>query len=332
MLRLRGSPPNRADSVRLVRCYLQIGSKRESRVEARVLALQWQYARFRFLSGENEMEHKELGKSGVKIPALGLGTWGIGGFSNRHVGGEDEAARALQLGLELDMRFIDTAEEYARGHSEEVVAKAVAKERESVFIATKVSKENLSYEGVLRSCDASLKRLQTNYVDLYQVHWPNPSIPIAETMRAMEKLVADGKLRFVGVSNFSVQQTREAQKALSKAQLVSNQVEYNLLDRSIENDLLPFAEKEHITIIAYSPIARGQISGSGRDSRWKLLERIAAKYGKTQVQVALNWLIIRDPVVAIPKAVRLDHVRENAGAAGWKLSQEDQDELDKAFT
>jgi diketogulonate reductase-like aldo/keto reductase len=279
----------------------------------------------------NEMEYKALGKSDVKIPVLGLGTWGIGGFSSRHLGGEDEAVRALQLGVELDMRFIDTAEMYARGHSEEVVAKAVAKERDSVFIATKVSAENLSYEGVLRSCDASLKRLQTKYVDLYQVHWPNPSIPITETMNAMEKLVADGRVRFVGVSNFSVQQTREAQKALSKADLVSNQVEYSLLDRSIEGDLLPFAEEEHITIIAYSPVARGQIPGSDRDSRWKLLERAAAKYGKTSVQVALNWLIIKHPVVAIPKAVRLDHVRENAGAAGWKLRQEDRDELDKAF-
>jgi diketogulonate reductase-like aldo/keto reductase len=277
------------------------------------------------------MDYKRLGKSDVKIPVLGLGTWGIGGFSSKHLGGEDEAVRALQLGLELDMRFIDTAEMYARGHSEEVVAKAVAKERENVFIATKVSGENLSYEGVLRACDASLKRLQTKYVDLYQVHWPNPSIPITETMRAMEKLVADGRVRFVGVSNFSVKQTREAQKALSKADLVSNQVEYSLLDRSIEADLLPFAEKEHITIIAYSPVARGQIPGSGRDNRWKMLEQIAAKYAKTRVQVALNWLIIKEPVVAIPKAVQLDHVRENAGAAGWKLNQEDREELDKAF-
>jgi len=277
------------------------------------------------------MDYKELGKSGVKMPVLGLGTWGVGGFSSRHLGGEEEAVRALRMGLELGMRFIDTAEMYARGHSEEVVAKAVAKGRESVFIATKVSAENLSYEGVLRSCDASLKRLETKYVDLYQVHWPNPSIPIAETMRAMEKLVADGKVHSIGVSNFSVQQTREAQRALSKAHLVSNQVEYSLLDRSIEDDLLPFAEKEHITIIAYSPVARGRIPGGGRDSRWELLEKIAAKYGKTKVQVALNWLIAKDPVVAIPKAVRLDHVRENAGAAGWKIIQEDLDKLDKAF-
>ena len=217
------------------------------------------------------------------------------------------------------------------GHSEEVVAKAVVMERESVFIATKVSAENLSYEHVLRSCESSLKRLQTSYIDLYQVHWPNPSIPIAETMRAMNHLVAEGKVRHVGVSNFSVQQTREAQTALSKEELVSNQVEYSLLDRSIEAELLPFAAKEHMTIIAYSPVARGQIPRGGRDGRWQVLEKIAAKYGKTNVQVALNWLIVKDPVVAIPKAIRLDHVKENAGAAGWKLNREDQVALESAF-
>jgi diketogulonate reductase-like aldo/keto reductase len=277
------------------------------------------------------MDYKVLGKSGVQIPVLGLGTWGMGGFSSRYLGGEDESVKALRLGLELGMRFIDTAEMYARGHSEEIVAKAVAKERDSVFIATKVSAENLSYERLLRSCDASLKRLGTIYVDLYQVHWPNPGIPIAETMKAMERLVADGKVRHIGVSNFSVKETREAQASLSRATLVSNQVEYSLLDRSIESDLLPFATKEDITIIAYSPIARGQIPEGGGDQRWKLLERIASKLGKTRTQVALNWLITKGPVVAIPKAGRLDHVRENAGAAGWKLSREDQDALSDGF-
>lgn len=202
------------------------------------------------------MDFKQLDKSIVKIPVLGLGTWGMGGLSSKRLGGEEEAVRALRLGLELGMRFIDTAEMYAAGHSEEVVAQATTDERESVFIATKVSAENLSYEHVLSSCESSLKRLQTSYIDLYQVHWPNPSIPIAETMRAMERLVAEGKVRHVGVSNFSVQQTREAETALSKAELASNQVEYSLLNRSIEQDLLSFAAKERITIIAYSPVGR----------------------------------------------------------------------------
>ena len=277
------------------------------------------------------LEFKEFGSSKVELPVLGLGTWGMGGFSSRHLGGEDEDVEALRLGLRLGMRFIDTAEMYAQGHSEEVVAAAVRGERESVFIATKVSAENLSYERVLRSCEASLKRLKTSYIDLYQVHWPNPSIPIGETLRAMEKLADEGKVREIGVSNFSVQQTREAQEALSKRPVASNQVEYSLVERSIEPDLLPYCAENHVTVIAYSPVARGRIASAGREKQWRTLDEIARKYGKTRAQVALNWLICKEPVVAIPKAGSLDHVRENAGSVGWRLKAEDQQTLSEAF-
>jgi diketogulonate reductase-like aldo/keto reductase len=277
------------------------------------------------------MELKELGKSGRKIPVLGLGTWGIGGFSSRHFGDDDDDVRALRLGFDLEMRFIDTAEAYGRGRSEQVVAKAVKSQRESVFIATKVSPENLHYDDVIRSCESSLKRLETSFIDLYQVHWPNTSIPVSETMKAMEHLIVEGKIRHIGVSNFSVQQTREAQEALSRSTLASNQVEYSLIDRSIEEDVLPNAEQEHIMVIAYSPIARGQISKGGRGARWQVLDEIASKYSKTRTQVALNWLISKKPVVAIPKAASLNHIRENAGAAGWQMSQVDQEALNQAF-
>jgi len=277
------------------------------------------------------MEYKELGKSGMKIPVLGLGTWGIGGLSSRNTQRDDEDLRALRLGLELEMRFIDTAEMYSGGHSEELVAKAVKPEREKVFIATKVSPEHLRHDDVIKACESSLKRLETNYIDLYQVHWPNPSIPISETMKAMEHLVAEGKTRHIGVSNFSVQQTREAQQALSKSSLASNQVEYSLLDRSIEPNLLTYADKENITIIAYTPIAKGRISEGGRGERWQILDQITSKYNKTRTQVALNWLIAKKPVVAIPKAGSLDHVRENAGAVGWQMSKTDHEMLSEAF-
>ena len=273
-----------------------------------------------------------LGKTGVKVPVLGLGTWGIGGFSSSNPRSDDEGVRALQIGLQVEMRFIDTAEMYAHGHSEEVVAKAVKSDRENVFIATKVSPQHFSHDDVLKSCEASLRRLGTNYIDLYQLHWPNQTVPIAQTMRAMERLVAEGKVRHMGVSNFSVQQTREAQQALSKNQLASNQVEYSLLERSTEEDLLPYAQKEKITIIAYSPLARGQIAQGGRGDRWRVLDSIGSKYGKTRSQVALNWLIAQDGVIAIPKAVAPDHVRENAGAADWRLSSEDYDSLSRAFS
>jgi diketogulonate reductase-like aldo/keto reductase len=277
------------------------------------------------------MEFKELGRSGVKIPVLGMGTWGMGGLSTRSEARDEEAVEALRLGLELGMRFVDTAEMYGRGHSEEVVAKAVRDEREDVFIATKVSAEHLSGDRVLNACASSLKRLQTSYIDLYQVHWPNPRIPISETMKAMERLVGEGRVRHIGVSNFSVQQTREAQEALSKIRLASNQVEYSLLNRSIENGLLSYCEKERITIIAYSPLAQGDISRAGRGERWRMLDQVASKYGRTRIQAALNWLIIKNPVVAIPKAGSLKHVRENVGAVGWKLSPEEEQALNQAF-
>jgi len=278
------------------------------------------------------VDYKELGKSGKKIPVLGLGTWGIGGSMSRNTHRDEEGLRALRLGLELEMSFIDTAEMYASGHSEELVAKAVKPGREGVFIATKVSRENLRHDDVIKACESSLRRLETNYIDLYQVHWPNPSIPITETMKAMEHLVAEGKIRHIGVSNFSFRQTREAQQALSKSNLASNQVEYSLLDRSIEPDLLPYAQKENITIIAYTPLAKGRFSEGGRGRSWLILDQMASKYSRTRIQVALNWLIAKKPVVAIPKAGSLDHVRENAGAVGWKMSNVDHDMLSEAFS
>jgi diketogulonate reductase-like aldo/keto reductase len=150
-------------------------------------------------------------------------------------------------------------------------------------------------------------------------------------MKAMERLVQEGKVRLIGVSNFSVQQTREAQGALSKNSLASNQVKYSLVDRSIETDLLSFAEREHLTIIAYSPIAKGRIAQTERGDQWQLLDRIASKHGKTRTQVALNWLLAKEPVVAIPKAASLEHVKENAGATGWMLTKDDEEALSRAF-
>jgi len=279
-----------------------------------------------------QMEFKELGKTGVKVPVLGLGTWGIGGRSSRYTAADAQAVQALRMGLDLGMLFIDTAEFYGHGHSEEIVADAIGDRRESVFLATKVSPEHFGHDDVLKACEASLKRLKVSYVDLYQLHWPNPSIPISETMKAMERLVLEGKVRHIGVSNFSVRQTREAQASLSKATLAANQVDYSLLDRSIEKDLLQYSQREHITVIAYSPLAKSQIPKGGRGGKWQILDDIAKRNEKTRSQVALNWLIAKEGVVTIPKAASLEHVKENAGAVGWALSGEDQKALEDAFT
>jgi len=268
------------------------------------------------------MEFKRLGRTKEKIPVLGMGTWKIGGdWYIRDCSRDEESIRALKLGLKLGMRFIDTAEGYGNGHAEELVGEAIRNEK--VFIATKVSPEHFKYEDVIKSCEASLKRLKVKQIDLYQLHWPNPNVPIEETMKAMEKLVDEGKIRYIGVSNFSVEEMKKAQEALSKYEIVSNQVEYSLLCRDVEKDVLPFCQREKITLIAYSPLAQGKIFKYS-----KAFEEVCKKYGKTLSQVALNWLIQKKQVVAIPKAIKPEHIKENIGAIGWKLKKEDVKRLE----
>jgi len=281
------------------------------------------------------VEYRELGRTGWKVPVLGQGTWGIGGFHSRDDSRDSEAIAALRLGIELGMTLIDTAEAYGAGHSEEVVGKAIAGLKAGVFVATKVSPEHLSYESVIKSAKASLSRLNIKTIDLYQVHWPNPRIPIKETMRAMERLVKDGLVRFIGVSNFSVSEMEEAMASLAREEIVSNQVEYSLLERSIEHDLLPFCEREKITVIAYSPLARGKLSEPKKyleKHKADVLQTLADKYGKTPSQIALNWVVRRPSVIAIPKAVKLEHVKENAGSVGWSMDSDDYDVLSRAFS
>ncbi|MCL7384974.1 MAG: aldo/keto reductase [Thaumarchaeota archaeon] len=281
------------------------------------------------------MEYRELGRTGWKVPVLGQGTWGIGGFHSRDDSRDSEAIAALRLGIELGMTLIDTAEAYGAGHSEEVVGKAIAGLKAEVFVATKVSPEHLSYESVIKSAKASLSRLNIKTIDLYQVHWPNPRIPIKETMRAMERLVKDGLVRFIGVSNFSVSEMEEAMASLAREEIVSNQVEYSLLERSIEHDLLPFCEREKITVIAYSPLARGKLSEPKKyleKHKADALQTLADKYGKTPSQIALNWVVRRPSVIAIPKAMKLEHVKENAGSVGWSMDSDDYDVLSRAFS
>jgi diketogulonate reductase-like aldo/keto reductase len=244
--------------------------------------------------------------------------------------GDQEAIEALKLGLDLGMTLVDTAEMYGAGHSEEVVAKALDDWRKPVFVASKVSPSHFAHDDLLRSARKSLDRLGMKQMDLYQLHWPNPRIPIAETMKAMERVVRDGLARLIGVSNFSVAQMKEAQAALSREEIVSNQVEYSLVDRAVEKEILPYCQREKLTLIAYSPLGQGRIA-SGRGGQFKILDGIAAKLGKSRSQVALSWLLQHDSVVVIPKASDKNHVRENAGVSGWKLGGEDFQEIDRAF-
>ena len=244
---------------------------------------------------------------------------------------DEDGIQALRLGLDLEMKFIDTAEMYGAGHSEEVVGRALERRRDGVFVASKVSPRHFAYDDVLTAAKRSLKRLGLKQMDLYQLHWPNPNIPISETMRAMETLVKEGLTRFIGVSNFSVEQMKEAQQSLSHEKIVSNQVEFSLIDRAVEARILPYCQKEGLTLIAYSPLGQGKIP-RGRGASFKVLDEVAGKLGKSRNQVALNWVLQHDSVVAIPKAADADHIRENAEVADWKLNREDYQRLARAFS
>jgi diketogulonate reductase-like aldo/keto reductase len=266
------------------------------------------------------METKQLGNTGVMVPEIGIGVWRYSG------GGEP-----LRRGIELDANLIDTAEVYG---TEDVVGKAVKGIRDRVFIATKVSGAHLRHDDVLRAADASLRRLGCGIIDLYQIHWPNSALPIKETMRAMEALVDRRLVRFIGVSNFSLAELRDAQAAMSKYPIASNQVLYNLNRREIEDDLLPYCVRNQITIIAYTPLDDGRLAVVPRlrtNRKMQTLARIASETGKTLAQVALNWCTSREGVITIPKSNHAKRVVENCQASGWRLTPAQIQELDAAF-
>ncbi len=255
------------------------------------------------------MKYKELGSTGEKVSAIGIGTWKMGANP------EDDVS-AIRYALDNGVNLVDTAEMYG---TEPLVGKAVAG-RKDAFIATKVSPHHFGHDDVIRACDESLRRLGTDHIDLYQLHWPNSSIPIKETMRAMEELMESGKIRHIGVSNFSVKEFEEAQAALGNSRIVSNQVEYSVLVREPEDEILDYCDRNRITLIAYSPLARGAIRQRKYAELSSILGSIGEKHGKSAEQVALNWLISKKQVVAIPKSSSVAHMKENAGSADFNLS------------
>jgi diketogulonate reductase-like aldo/keto reductase len=277
------------------------------------------------------MNLKAFGKDGPKITEIGMGTYydplwimAARGFGWKR--GASAKVEAMKAGLDGGINFIDTAELYG---TEPLVASAIrGRKRDDLFIATKVWPNHLRRDALVRSLEKSLKRLETSYVDLYQVHFPNSRVPIGETMAAMEEMKDKGKLRLIGVSNFSLQQTMDANAALKKSQLASNQVQYSLVHREIEDDLLPYCESNNISIIAYYPLGHGKLATAGQRNE---MEAICKSYSKTSAQVSLNWLATGRNVFAIPRASRAGHARENLGASGWELKSEDRAQLDAAF-
>jgi diketogulonate reductase-like aldo/keto reductase len=270
---------------------------------------------------------KEFGRAGVKVSEVGMGTYydpiwistAFFGWRRRKV----RKIGAIRCGLEGGMNLIDTAEIYG---SEPLIREALSQvNREEVFLATKVWSNHLHGDDLVRSLGRSLSRLGTTYVDLYQVHWPNPHVPIRETMGAMQSLVNDGRVKHVGVSNFGLSQLREANSALPKSEISAVQLDYSLVTRNVERDILPYCQENGIVLLAYYPLGHGRLASSPE------LNGIAKKYGKTRAQIALRWLARKNNVFPIPRASTVAHVQEDLGASGWELAAEDVKDLETKF-
>ncbi len=273
------------------------------------------------------MQYKQLATHHINIPAVGMGTMGIGGRFTRDESHDDQMVQSLERGIDAGMTLIDTAEAYGKGHSEELIGLTANGKRQDLFIASKVSPEHLRFKDVIKATERSLKRLRTDYIDLYQVHWPNPTIPISETMEAMVSLVNSGKIRFVGVSNFSLYELKEAMNCCKD--IVSVQVEYNLFDRTIEEDILPFCKLHTINLLAYTPLCSGMITHNS--TKLPMLEEFAKKYGRTPSQIALRWLTTNNLVTVLPKSVNSEHTQTNAEATDFDLTEEDFQSISRLF-
>jgi diketogulonate reductase-like aldo/keto reductase len=265
------------------------------------------------------MRHVRL-RSGQEMPVLGQGTWGFGDGK----AGYRDAVAALRLGLDLGLSLIDTAEMYGEGGAEEIVGEAVAGQRDKAFIVSKVYPHNASRRGAIAACERSLKRLGTDRIDVYLLHWRG-SVPLAETIAAFDQLKRDGKIVSYGVSNFDVDDMVELESVPGGADATTNQVLYNLTRRGVEWDLLPWCRKHAIPVMAYSPIEQARMLTK------PALTQLAARRGVTPAQLAIAWLLHQEGVVVIPKAGSQEHVRENAAALDIELSAELLGDLDRAF-
>lgn len=273
------------------------------------------------------MEYREITK-GVSIPVLGLGTWGMGGKETPNKARDSETVTAIRMAIELGLTHLDTAEYYGAGHAEELIGEAIeGMDRKTLFITSKVWHNHLRRNDLLNSMRASLKRLGVDQVDLYLVHWPNPDVPLKETMGAMEECIREGFTRFIGVSNFSAQLMQEAQSYLEGTRLIANQVQYSLLDQKPRMELLPACRKMGVSLVAYRPLERGALLETPNS----VMDEIAEAHGKTRIQVAINWLISQEGVFTIPKSTNPVHLMEFLGALGWRLTPDEWVQLAAAY-
>jgi aryl-alcohol dehydrogenase-like predicted oxidoreductase len=284
------------------------------------------------------MELRSLGSTSTKVSAIGMGTSGIGGITTNALGARNakdtsrdaEWIKLLKLGIDLGMTYIDTAERHAGGHCEEIIGEAIKGVREKVFIATKFSPEDNSYDRVLDAAGRSLRRLGTNYIDLFQIHWPNPRVPLEETTSALQRLLKEEKINYVGLCNFSVRQTKEVLLYLPPENLVAISHGYNLLERSPENNLIPFCKEKGLTFVAYTPFLYGMMTAKN-DQRIVDLSKIAKENNISVAQLILNWVLRESKLITIPKTSKESHLRENAAALDFKVGSKDLEQISKLF-
>ena len=301
------------------------------------------------------MKFRKLGQSDLNCSVIGLGTWGMAGSFWGKVD-DDQSIATIRAGLEAGINLIDTAPVYGDGHSEEVVGKALeGLKREDIVLATKCGRFTCETEKIRQELETSLKRLKTDYIDLYQVHWPDDKVPFEETFGELENMRKQGKIRYIGVSNFSVEQTEEVSKY---CQIVSTQPQYSLLVRDIEKDILPYCVEKNIGILSYGSIGAGALTGKFKEKpvfkedderasfytffqeqNWPktkqmidTLEEIASSHGKPTVHAAINWVLKQKGIsVALVGARTPEQVRMNAQAADWELTDEENAKILQAY-
>jgi len=266
---------------------------------------------------------------GLTLPKIGFGTWSIGGGSRLDPKLDTVSLTALRTALETGYTHFDTAEVYADGHSEELIARALRETntpRERVFLTSKVDPAHLSYEDVFKACEGSLRRLKTDYLDLYLIHWPPRSLSaLDEAFRALNKLVRDGRVRYLGVSNFNLRFLKRSQE-LSETPIITNQVPYRLPDKSyVENGVLEYCQQNDILLTAYSPVKFRSMRVN------KTLAEIAQAHAATPFQIALAWLVMQPRVVTIPMSFNPQHIKENFDAADIELTEQEMSRLSNAW-
>lgn len=274
------------------------------------------------------MKTKKL-PNGFEIPVLGIGTCLMGGedYGPSDYSNDEKYVKSIQDAIKLGYTHIDTAEIYGGGHTEELVGKAIKDfDRKKLFITTKVSKEHLKYEDVINSAKNSLRRLGTDYIDLYLLHRPNPSIPIKETMKAMNHLIANKIIRYIGVSMFSIEQLQEAQK-YSKYPIVTNQLKFSIYKKS-DIKTANYCRENNIIVTAYKIFGRGMI----KSNKISLISDLSKKYNKTEAQILLKWVISKKNMIAIFKSTSNAHLKENKDIFDFKLTDEEKNKIDVLVT